>query len=137
MLLAPTPAWLRTRSRWASSRPAPPTRWAPIAAAENGVHRAQPDEATLARSSGLLTSFDAPLTATAPIREPPNQAAAPTSCRDRMIVLRLLLMKLLMVSMAQCLAGGTGAPSPRQSPRWHRKDGRPRWPRPGRRRGQA
>src|ERR1700759_5701779 len=91
MLLAPTPAWLRC----ASSKPAPPTRCAPIAAADTGAHRAQPDEATFARSSGLLTSFDAPFTETAPIREPPNQAAPPRSCRDRMTVLRLLLMRLL------------------------------------------
>jgi hypothetical protein len=41
--------------------------------------------------------LDAPLSAIAPIRDPPNQAAAPRSCRDRTTVLRLLLMELLIV----------------------------------------
>lgn len=56
-----------------------------------GWQRAQPDAAIRERSAGSLTSLDAPLRAIAPISAPPNHPAAPTSCRERMVVLRLLL----------------------------------------------
>ena len=62
-----------------------------MAVAANGAHRAQPDAAIRERSAGSLTSLDAPLRAIAPISAPPNYPAAPTSCRDRTMVLRLLL----------------------------------------------
>src|SRR5438105_2651379 len=65
-----------------------------MAAAEMGAQRAHPAAATAARSAGSLTSLDPPLTPMAPIRVPPNQAAAPRSCMDRMTVLRLLVMKI-------------------------------------------
>src|SRR5689334_1790179 len=63
-----------------------------MAAAEMGAQRAQPAAATAARSAGSLTSLDPPLTPTAPIRVPPNQAAPPRSCMARMTVLRLLVI---------------------------------------------
>src|SRR6201995_3660203 len=74
--------------------PIEPTTCAPMAAAWPGPQRAHPAEATAARSAGSLTSLEAPLTPTAPIRLPPNQAAAPRSCRDRMTVFRLLAMNV-------------------------------------------
>jgi len=82
-VFAVTPDWPLTRPRLARIRPSPPTRCAPIAAAENGAHRAHPDAATRTRSPESITFLDAPLRPTAPIREPPNQTAAPKSCRDR------------------------------------------------------
>src|SRR4051812_23915289 len=68
--------------------PPPPRRCAPIATALTGAHLPHPTAATLARSCGSRTEAAAPLTPTAPMREPPNQAAAPRSCRERTRVLR-------------------------------------------------
>jgi len=63
-------------------------RWAPIAAALTGAHFAHPADATRARSCGSRTAPAAPFTPIAPISEPPNQAAAPRSWRDRTTVFR-------------------------------------------------
>src|SRR5215208_7669281 len=68
--------------------PPPPMRCAPIATALTGAHLPHPTAATLARSCGSRTDAAAPLTPTAPIREPPKQAAAPRACRERTRVLR-------------------------------------------------
>ncbi len=48
-------------------------------AALTGAHFAHPTDATRARSCGSRTAPAAPFTPTAPISEPPNQAAAPRS----------------------------------------------------------
>ena len=82
------PSWWSARSRLARSRPAPPTTWAPMATAWNGAQRPQPALATAARSFSSRTVPAAPLRPTAPIRVPPNQAAAPRSWRVRTSVLR-------------------------------------------------
>jgi hypothetical protein len=60
-----------------------------MAAAFTGAHFAQPeDEIRSVAVSVSPSSLAAPLRPTAPIREPPNQAASPRSCRLRMRVLR-------------------------------------------------
>src|ERR1700753_4396731 len=65
-----------------------------MATALTGAQRAHPADATAGRSAGYLTSLEAPLSPTAPIRLPPNQAAAPRSCIERMTVFRLLAMNV-------------------------------------------
>src|SRR6202012_1907807 len=97
---AAAPGCLRTRSRFARKMPIEPTACAPGAAGLPGPQRAPPADATAARSAGSLTSLEAPLTPTAPIRLPPNQAAAPRSYRDRMTVFRLLAMNVPLAGNA-------------------------------------
>src|SRR5215210_6269786 len=65
-----------------------PAMWAPMATRFTGVQRFQPALATRARCSLRSTSAAAPFTPMAPISEPPNHAARPTSERERARVLR-------------------------------------------------
>ena len=82
----PTPSWVATRCESVSSRPAPPTTWAATAAALTGAQRDQPAVEARARCRGSSSSAAAAFRLVAPMREPPNQAAAPASCRKWMKV---------------------------------------------------
>src|SRR5215207_1693381 len=73
----------------------PPARWAAIPARLTGVQRAQPALATRRRCSAGSTAAAAPFRPTAPISEPPNQAASPTSCKERERVLSVAIALLL------------------------------------------
>ncbi|WP_198141619.1 hypothetical protein [Micromonospora sp. ATCC 39149] len=87
-LIRPTPDWASIRGLSVASSPTAPARCAPIAAALTGVHRAHPAEATGSRWVESLICVAAPLTPSAPISEPPNQAARPRSCIERRAVCR-------------------------------------------------
>src|SRR3954470_20420313 len=78
-----TPCWAASRPRLPTSSPTLPARCAPIAAALTGVHLFQPVLATRPVLSGSVVSAAAGVSATALARVPPNQAASPTSCRER------------------------------------------------------
>src|SRR3954447_15457777 len=82
-----TPCCLATRSELEPSWPMLPMSRAPIAPAFTGVHLFQPASATQPACFGSSTAPAAALRPTAPISEPPNQAARPASCRVRVRVL--------------------------------------------------
>src|SRR5687768_5172546 len=86
-LVDATPFWPTIRPLLAVVSLVAPTTCAPMAAAFTGVQRPHPEFATRARSVGSDTSELAPLRPTAPISDPPNQAARPTSCMVRASVL--------------------------------------------------
>ena len=87
-LAAPTPRWANILFRFTTPMPTAPTRCRPMAAALTGVQRAQPLLAIRAVRRLPPSSSAAPLSPTTPIRDPPNQAAKPTSFSARMTVLR-------------------------------------------------
>src|SRR5215217_3037022 len=105
MVAVATPRWLATRPLLAASRIVPPARWAAIPAKFTGVHRAQPALATRRRCWGWSTAAAAPLSPTAPISDPPNQAARPTSCR-----LRARVLSFAMPCISSGTDNGMGAP---------------------------
>lgn len=62
----------------------------------DGAHLAQPAAAVRTRSKSSRMASAAPLSPTAPMREPPNHPAVPRSCRERASVFRddmVLLVK--------------------------------------------
>src|SRR5215207_9237321 len=93
--VAPTPCWPASRPLLAPVSTTPPARWAAMPARFSGVQRAQPELATRSRWLGSWTTAAAPLTPVAPISEPPNQAARPTSCRVRARVLSVDAMPIV------------------------------------------
>jgi sugar lactone lactonase YvrE len=76
-----------------------------------GVHFAQPAEATRARCVASVTAAPAPFSPTAPISDPPNQAAIPTSCSDRTTVLLSAIQDLLVRAVCAELTGRGRPPS--------------------------
>src|SRR6266542_3560760 len=68
----------------------------------SGVQRAQPVLATRRRSVGSWTAAAVPFTPAAPISEPPNQAAKPTSCSVRARVLSFNAILIVIVGSALC-----------------------------------
>jgi hypothetical protein len=107
-----TPRWLARRPLLPASSTAPPARWAAIPARFTGVQRAHPVLATRSRCSGASTTAAAPLRPTAPMSEPPNQAARPRSCNERA---RVLFWAMPATSCALLLAwwapaGAVGVP---------------------------
>ena len=108
----PTPFWPRTRLVLPSSSGAEPPTWRAMAARFTGVHRAQPALATLIRSTGSSTVAAAPFTPTAPMRDPPNQAASPSSCAVRARVFVCGMGRGYPSRPAACVRAGDGAGAP-------------------------
>src|SRR3954454_20410682 len=86
------------------SSPTLPARWAPIAAALTGVHLSHPVLATRPVPLAESAWAEAGLSATALARVPPNQAARPTSCRDR--------ERVSCAKMSSILGCGLGTATP-------------------------
>src|SRR5215211_239031 len=84
--LRPSPAW---------SSLAPRARDQAVAARAAPVRAVLATLATRSRCLGSSTSAAAPFSPTAPISEPPNQAARPRSCRERETVLSAATVLLL------------------------------------------
>ena len=80
--------WPARRASLPKISPAPPTPCATHAANCTGAPRFQPAVATGIRFFGSLTVAAARLSPTAPMTEPPNQAADPMSCGLRTRVVR-------------------------------------------------